>query len=144
MIRYLEISQLACDMTFGIFMVTWLITRHFLFNIIIYSTFFVGPKYLILEWDWDWNRGIYVNSWTYLMFCFLLVALQVCQDSESDRCDLLTHVGISILAITANTMCLVRDDLQSGLANAYDRRWSKRQPKWRGRRVSLDSYLYYS
>lgn len=75
MIRYLEISQLLCDMTFGVFMISWLITRHFLFNIVIYSTIFDGPKYV--EWKWDWEGGDYVTKNAFTLFCILLVVLQV-------------------------------------------------------------------
>ncbi|PPQ79540.1 hypothetical protein CVT25_003422 [Psilocybe cyanescens] len=77
MIRYIEISQLLCDMTFGVFMISWLITRHFLFNFVIYSTIFVGPQYV--EFKWDWEGGYYVTKNAFSLFCFLLVVLQLIQ-----------------------------------------------------------------
>ncbi|KAH9482972.1 Sphingosine N-acyltransferase lag1 [Psilocybe cubensis] len=77
MIRYLEISQLLCDMTFGVFMISWLITRHILFNFVIYSTIYVGPQHL--QWLWDQDGGHYVTKNVYGVFCVLLVALELIQ-----------------------------------------------------------------
>lgn len=46
MIRYIDISQLACDLTFACFLVSWLVTRHFLFLFVIYSTVVDLPKHV--------------------------------------------------------------------------------------------------
>src|SRR6266550_1762672 len=45
MIRYTKISQFACDVTFGIFLVSWFITRHILFIFVIKAVYDL-PKFL--------------------------------------------------------------------------------------------------
>ncbi|KAF9482436.1 LAG1-domain-containing protein [Pholiota conissans] len=77
MIRYLGLSQFACDCVFGLFLVSWLITRHFLFSIIIWSTIFVGPLYV--EFKWDWEGGYYVTQHAYTGFWVMLLFLEVIQ-----------------------------------------------------------------
>ncbi|KDR83793.1 hypothetical protein GALMADRAFT_236178 [Galerina marginata CBS 339.88] len=77
MIRYLDISQFACDFVFAIFMFSWLITRHFLFLFVIYSTIFEGPNYV--EFKWDYEGSYYVTQTNFTIFCVLLLALQVIQ-----------------------------------------------------------------
>jgi len=75
MIRYLNISQLLCDLTFACFMVSWLITRHVLFMFVIVSTIFEGPQYV--EFKWDYEGGYYVTRNAFSVFCGLLLLLQV-------------------------------------------------------------------
>ncbi|KAF8974303.1 TLC domain-containing protein [Flammula alnicola] len=77
MIRYLDISQFLCDCVFGIFMLSWLVTRHILFLCVIYSTIFVGPIYV--EFKWDYEAGYYVTRTAYTTFWGMLLALQVIQ-----------------------------------------------------------------
>lgn len=65
MIRYIDISQFACDVTFGFFLISWLITRHVLFVRVIISA--------IIE------VASLVSVSAYIAFCSMLVALQVIQ-----------------------------------------------------------------
>ena len=44
MLRYINISQLATDITFGWFLVSWFVTRHVLFIYAIMSTLKDCPK----------------------------------------------------------------------------------------------------
>jgi very-long-chain ceramide synthase len=63
MIRYIDVSQFACDVTFGFFLVSWLITRHLLFIRVIISTIIEVKRLIPIP--------------GYIAFCFMLVALQV-------------------------------------------------------------------
>lgn len=77
MIRYLSISQLATDAVFGLFMVSWFVTRHLLFPIVIWSTTFdlpVNIPYLL-----DKERGFYLTRSAHMVFVGALLALQVLQ-----------------------------------------------------------------
>jgi len=67
MIRYTKISQLACDVTFGVFLVSWFITRHVLFIFVIKAVYDL-PKFL---------EGF--NSTVLMWFNILLWSLQVLQ-----------------------------------------------------------------
>ncbi|KAK2466171.1 hypothetical protein APHAL10511_001813 [Amanita phalloides] len=76
MIRYLQISQLACDLTFGIFLVSWLITRHVLFLFVIKAVY-DAPKFL--DYNWNPKAGSYLNTSVHWCFNILLMSLQVIQ-----------------------------------------------------------------
>ena len=76
MIRYLNISQLACDLMFGCFMLFWVVTRHVLFISVIFSTMFTAPQ--LIDMQWIPEEGYYFDNKAYLMFCALLCAIQVC------------------------------------------------------------------
>ncbi|KAF8165393.1 TLC domain-containing protein [Crassisporium funariophilum] len=77
MIRYIEISQFLCDMTFGWFMLSWLVTRHFLFLFVIHSTMFTGPR--LIDMQWTPEKGYYFDAAAHMGFCILLLSLQVMQ-----------------------------------------------------------------
>ncbi|PFH46172.1 hypothetical protein AMATHDRAFT_8141 [Amanita thiersii Skay4041] len=77
MIRYLGISQLACDTTFAIFLVSWLITRHVFFLFVIKSTYYDLPR--VQEFIWNPEVGSYLSTSVWLGFTTLLLALQVLQ-----------------------------------------------------------------
>ena len=74
MIRYLGISQFACDFTFGIFLVSWLITRHVLFLLVIKAVYDT-PKFL--GYMWEPETGRYLSTQMYFCFNILLMSLQV-------------------------------------------------------------------
>ncbi|KAG5717256.1 Sphingosine N-acyltransferase lag1, partial [Termitomyces sp. T112] len=74
MIRYSEISQFACDMTFGWFLVSWLVTRHILFLFIIVSTYRDVPRFIPFRWSAE--EGLYSSKTTWTAFVSLLCALQ--------------------------------------------------------------------
>ncbi|KAG6855139.1 hypothetical protein C0991_006068 [Blastosporella zonata] len=84
MIRYIEISQLACDATFGCFLVSWLVTRHILFLFAIVSTYKDCPR--LIPFEWAPEQGRYLSRPTWITFMTALCALQVlqiiCDDKE--------------------------------------------------------------
>ncbi|KAF8913851.1 TLC domain-containing protein [Gymnopilus junonius] len=77
MIRYLDISQLATDCVFGLFMLSWLITRHILFLFVIYSTIVQNPTYI--EFKWDYESKHFFTRRAYIGFSTLLLVLQALQ-----------------------------------------------------------------
>ena len=76
MIRYLNISQFACDLMFGFFMLLWVVTRHVLFLSVIISLMFTAPR--LIDMQWTPEKGYYFDDKAYLMFSGLLCSLQVC------------------------------------------------------------------
>lgn len=64
MIRYIDVSQFACDVTFGWFLISWLITRHVLFVRVIISQMTESKRLMPLA--------------AYIGFASMLVSLQVC------------------------------------------------------------------
>lgn len=76
MIRYLEISQTLCDATFGVFVLSWLVTRIFLFSLAILSTFRDVERLTPLKWAPE--EGYYVTKDVLTVFRSLLMALLVC------------------------------------------------------------------
>lgn len=75
MMRYLDVRQIACDMTFAWFLVSWFVTRHILFMIVIISMIMDTPKVIRLKWVPE--EGRYLGHTSYAIFSGLLVALQV-------------------------------------------------------------------
>lgn len=73
--RYIEIPQIFCDTTFAWFLVSWLVTRHFLFLFVIYSTYTDLPR--LVTFLWSKELGRYLSRTTWIIFCALLSALQV-------------------------------------------------------------------
>jgi very-long-chain ceramide synthase len=74
MFRYLALSKL-CDATFVWFLLSWLVTRHGLFLVVIKSVYTDLPKYTNLEWAPE--RGRYISYEIWLGYVGMLVALQV-------------------------------------------------------------------
>ena len=74
MIKYMG-GTLSCDILFGLFMVTWFITRHILFMLAFASTYVGVPRYLAFKWDPA--IGHYVSNNVYLGFVVLMGLLQV-------------------------------------------------------------------
>lgn len=74
MLRYLSLPTL-CDISFVVFLVSWLVTRQILFLLVIYSTYKDAPKYITLVWAPEENR--YFSQNAYYWFTALLTALQV-------------------------------------------------------------------
>jgi very-long-chain ceramide synthase len=60
---------------FATFLVSWFITRHVLFNLVIWSTIHDLP--VIVGFNWVPEEGRYLTMGSHLMFCIFLVALQV-------------------------------------------------------------------
>ena len=74
MLRYLALYAL-CDVTFSVLLVSWFITRHVLFIIVIKSAW-VDSLRLFPEL-WAPERGNYISPLTHKIFSFLLVSLLV-------------------------------------------------------------------
>lgn len=74
MFRYLALPTLR-DAAFGVFMFSWLVTRHILFLLLIKSAFFDAPRYIPFEWSPE--RGRYLSYGAYNVFLALLFTLQV-------------------------------------------------------------------
>jgi very-long-chain ceramide synthase len=75
MMRYLELPQIFSDATFGWFLLSWFVTRHILFMIVIKSAMFDLPR--LLPFDWDIVRGHYLSKGSWIMFLSCLFALEV-------------------------------------------------------------------
>lgn len=75
MLKYLGYPQALCDTFFGIFMVSWFVTRHVLFIVAIKTTIVDAPKLVNLHWDPE--TGHYLSRGSLNMFILCLVALQV-------------------------------------------------------------------
>lgn len=74
MFKYMG-GTLSCDILFGLFMVSWLVTRHILFMLVIISTYADLPYYL--PFRWDPANGYYATKNIYTGFVVLLSLLQV-------------------------------------------------------------------
>jgi len=77
MCRYMNVSQVICDSLFGLFLVSWFITRHVLFTLVIISTYTDLPRVVGLEWDPEHGRFLSREYW--IIFCACLTALQIIQ-----------------------------------------------------------------
>lgn len=75
MLRYLSLTT-ACDIAFVLFMVSWAITRHVLFILVIKSTW--DAQYLIPHL-WDPVRGQPMSAKLYWSLLAMIIALQVIQ-----------------------------------------------------------------
>lgn len=77
MLRYLAFRKL-CDATFVWFLLSWFVTRHVLFNIVIVSMYTDLRQLVPLEWAPE--RGHYISSGMWTAYFSMLVALQVCNN----------------------------------------------------------------
>lgn len=75
MLRYLSLPTLFSDLTFTWFLLSWLVTRHVLFILVIKSLYIDAPKFV--PFIWAPERGLYFTHGNYLGFVALLVSLQV-------------------------------------------------------------------
>jgi len=76
MLRYLS-YQTACDIIFVWWMLSWFVTRHVLFCMVIASTCWDAPKHL--EFGWWPERGHWATREVLNVFIILLVILEVIQ-----------------------------------------------------------------
>ncbi|KZT72519.1 LAG1-domain-containing protein [Daedalea quercina L-15889] len=75
MFRYMGLSTL-CDMTFVWFMISWVITRHWLFVLAIKSTWSAKRTIPPL---WDPDRGHFMTSGVFGLFQAMLISLEIMQ-----------------------------------------------------------------
>ncbi|KAJ7068217.1 TLC domain-containing protein [Mycena amicta] len=77
MMRYVEARQIICDSLFAIFVISWFLTRHVLFALVIYSQWLDLPQVVGFEWDPEHGRFLSWEYWAVFFGC--LVALQIIQ-----------------------------------------------------------------
>ncbi|KAL0577721.1 Sphingosine N-acyltransferase lag1 [Marasmius crinis-equi] len=77
MLRYLALPAIYPDATFGFWLVSWIVTRHVLFAIPIYSALFDVPR--LLTFQWVPEKGIYLSKYSHTVFCLCLLAIEVMQ-----------------------------------------------------------------
>ncbi|KAJ7638766.1 TLC domain-containing protein [Roridomyces roridus] len=77
MTRYLNLPQIVSDSLFAHFIVSWFITRHVLFMIVIVSTYIDLPRLVTLEWAPHLGRFLSREYW--IIFCACLTALEALQ-----------------------------------------------------------------
>jgi acyl-CoA-dependent ceramide synthase len=92
MIKYMG-GDLSCDIVFGLFMVSWLITRHILFILVIITTYVDLPRSLTFKWDPA--NGNYVTDGVYIGFLVLMGLLQVRSVSSLRFASRLTSIPTS-------------------------------------------------
>ncbi|KAJ7179942.1 TLC domain-containing protein [Mycena crocata] len=77
MMRYIGLSQIICDSTFAMFLVSWFITRHVLFNFVVVSTYTDLPR--LVPFEWSPHLGRFLSREYWVIFCACLTALQIIQ-----------------------------------------------------------------
>ena len=127
MMRYVNVRQIICDTTFGFWVLSWFVTRHVFYNIVIISALVEAP--LLISLVWQPEKGHYINVTGYYVFTGLLIALQVSAILSCGHNDLMDF--------TADYPAhLVRDDLPRCVAGSHDGERSIRRQK-RRRRVGI-------
>lgn len=60
MLKYLKFHENICNFAFGLFMLSWIITRHILYPRVLYSVIYDADKYIKRDWnpnlEWYWTR----------------------------------------------------------------------------------------
>ncbi|KAG9296534.1 hypothetical protein G9A89_015126 [Geosiphon pyriformis] len=73
MLKYLNFTKM-CDILFGVFMVSWVITRHYFYGYIIYSTWVQPGQYI--ETKWSYEEEHYFTQGVQWFFLALFLSLQ--------------------------------------------------------------------
>ena len=66
MTHYLRLPEVTSDGAFCVFVVSWLITHHILFGIVIYSACHIAPQLILFTWDPE--KGHYLTHYAYIAF----------------------------------------------------------------------------
>jgi acyl-CoA-dependent ceramide synthase len=74
MFRYIDLSTI-CDITFGWFLMSWLVTRHFLYTFAVVSGYIDLPR--LIPFEWAPERNHYLTKPVWVIFMTMLSALQV-------------------------------------------------------------------
>lgn len=74
MLKYLK-HETLCDIAFGLFMLSWIVTRHVLYPRVLYSVIYDSDQIIHLEWNPE--KEWYYARTTKYCFVALLSALQV-------------------------------------------------------------------
>ncbi|KAJ7498975.1 longevity-assurance protein [Mycena latifolia] len=77
MMRYIDASQIVCDSLFAWFLVSWFVTRHVLFTLVIISTYTDLPR--LVPFEWSPHLGRFLSREYWIIFCACLTALQILQ-----------------------------------------------------------------
>ncbi|KAF7332169.1 Longevity-assurance protein [Mycena kentingensis (nom. inval.)] len=77
MSRYIDARPVVSDTIFAVFLVSWFLTRHVLFILVIVSVYFEAP--LLMPFHWDPENGHFLSREYYWIFFSCLVALQIIQ-----------------------------------------------------------------
>ncbi|KAJ7179199.1 TLC domain-containing protein [Mycena filopes] len=77
MMRYINMPKLMCDSLFAAFLISWLITRHILFTIVLVSTYTDLPR--LVPFEWAPHLGRFLSREYWVVFCACLTALQILQ-----------------------------------------------------------------
>ncbi|CAE6520797.1 unnamed protein product [Rhizoctonia solani] len=75
MLLYLELPSILPDTVFGLFVVSWLVTRQGAFTLVVWST--VAESRVYIEDDFRPMDGLFWNKYSYYGFCAFLIALLV-------------------------------------------------------------------
>jgi hypothetical protein len=113
MFRYLSLSNL-CDITFTWFLLSWFLTRHVLFNIVIWSVYYDAPR--LIPFAWDPERGQFLSKGSHAAFLSSLVALQVSRLPFS-LVIILYHAGFTDILEKDAPNSMVWNDLPCRLAS---------------------------
>ena len=81
---YLRLPEVTSDGAFCVFVVSWLITHHILFVIVIYSAYHIAPW--LIPFTWALEKGHYLTHDMYIAFVGLMVALQVSLAMDARLC----------------------------------------------------------
>ncbi|EGO01959.1 hypothetical protein SERLA73DRAFT_177628 [Serpula lacrymans var. lacrymans S7.3] len=76
MLRYIGLYTL-CDFTFTLFLVSWLVTRHVFFIIVIKSAY--SDAHLLIHSGWNPEQGSYHSPLAMGIFITMLIVLQILQ-----------------------------------------------------------------
>ncbi|KAI8367502.1 TLC domain-containing protein [Radiomyces spectabilis] len=71
-LKYVNLTT-VCDITFGLFAVTWPITRHLFFSLIVWATIVEPTKYLDMKWEPE--KGKYFTPVTQKIYVVLFLLL---------------------------------------------------------------------
>ncbi|KAJ7117665.1 TLC domain-containing protein [Mycena epipterygia] len=77
MMHYLNVSQIVCDSTFALFLVSWFVTRHIMFIPVIISTYTDLPR--LVPFEWSPHLGRFLSKPYWVIFCACVTALQILQ-----------------------------------------------------------------
>ena len=92
MMRYINIKQLYTDATFAFFMISWLISRHCFFVVVVISTINMHQEYI--PYKLDPANGYYLTKSAHIAFAAMLIALEVSDFKHVCRLrQLLTAMG---------------------------------------------------
>lgn len=82
MMRYIGVNQLACDLLFGWWLVSWFVSRHILFTFVIVSTYTDLPR--LVPFEWSPHLGRYLSKPYWVIFCACLTSLAVWREATGN------------------------------------------------------------